>query len=161
MLDAQRVVRHCRPHPGAAAEHADGPVTQVQAGLQPQHLGIVTQLGFLPVQVSPPHLVHELLQRRQHRRFAPCLHDLLEQLLHHQVAFHEEVVAETRVLGAKSSRIGRLRHVNDRGAGMASKGKAGGSGGHRGRSAVTGRFVKQSTVKRQPKTTINESTKKK
>ncbi len=28
----------------------------------------------------------------------------------------------------------------------------------RGRSAVTGRFVKQSTVKRHPKTTINEST---
>lgn len=30
----------------------------------------------------------------------------------------------------------------------------------RGRSAVTGRFVKQPTVKRSPKTTINESTKK-
>lgn len=30
--------------------------------------------------------------------------------------------------------------------------------GKRGRSAVTGRFVKQSTVKRRPKTTINEST---
>lgn len=29
--------------------------------------------------------------------------------------------------------------------------------GKRGRSAVTGRFVKQSTVKRHPKTTINES----
>jgi hypothetical protein len=28
----------------------------------------------------------------------------------------------------------------------------------RGRSAVTGRFVKQSTVKRHPKTTTNEST---
>ncbi|CAG7602318.1 hypothetical protein BCF74_13333 [Knoellia remsis] len=30
--------------------------------------------------------------------------------------------------------------------------------GKRGRSAVTGRFVKQSTVKRHPKTTTNEST---
>ena len=30
--------------------------------------------------------------------------------------------------------------------------------GKRGRSAVTGRFVKQSTVKRHPKTTANEST---
>jgi len=38
---------------------------------------------------------------------------------------------------------------------MASK-----SGG-RGRSAITGRFVKQSTVKKNPRTTINESTKKK
>ncbi len=37
-------------------------------------------------------------------------------------------------------------------------GKSG--GGKRGRSAVTGRFVKQSTVKRSPKTTVNESTKK-
>lgn len=33
------------------------------------------------------------------------------------------------------------------------------SGGKRGRSAITGRFVKQSTVKRSPKTTTNESTK--
>jgi hypothetical protein len=33
------------------------------------------------------------------------------------------------------------------------------SGGSRGRSAITGRFVKQSTVKKNPKTTINESTK--
>jgi hypothetical protein len=32
--------------------------------------------------------------------------------------------------------------------------------GKRGRSAVTGRFVKQSTVKRHPKTTANESTSK-
>jgi hypothetical protein len=32
--------------------------------------------------------------------------------------------------------------------------------GKRGRSAITGRFVKQSTVKRSPKTTINQSTKK-
>lgn len=30
--------------------------------------------------------------------------------------------------------------------------------GKRGRSSVTGRFVKQSTVKRHPKTTTNEST---
>lgn len=30
--------------------------------------------------------------------------------------------------------------------------------GKRGRSAVTGRFVKQSTVKRLPKTTTNETT---
>jgi hypothetical protein len=35
------------------------------------------------------------------------------------------------------------------------------SGGKRGRSAVTGRFVKQSTVKKSPKTTVNETTKKK
>ena len=32
------------------------------------------------------------------------------------------------------------------------------SGGKRGRSAVNGRFVKQSTVKKNPKTTVNEST---
>jgi hypothetical protein len=32
--------------------------------------------------------------------------------------------------------------------------------GKRGRSAATGKFVKQSTVKRHPKTTVNESTKK-
>lgn len=32
--------------------------------------------------------------------------------------------------------------------------------GKRGRSAVTGRFVKQSTVKRNPSKTVNESTKK-
>ncbi len=32
--------------------------------------------------------------------------------------------------------------------------------GKRGRSAITGRFVKQSTVKSKPKTTVNESTKK-
>lgn len=30
--------------------------------------------------------------------------------------------------------------------------------GKRGRSAITGRFVKQSTVKSNPKTTTNEST---
>lgn len=34
-------------------------------------------------------------------------------------------------------------------------------GGKRGRSAITGKFVKQSTVKGSPKTTVNESTKKK
>jgi hypothetical protein len=38
---------------------------------------------------------------------------------------------------------------------------AGKSGGTRGRSAISGRFVKQSTVKRSPKTTVNESTKRK
>jgi hypothetical protein len=32
--------------------------------------------------------------------------------------------------------------------------------GKRGRSAVTGRFVKQSTVKKNPKTTVNQSTNK-
>lgn len=31
--------------------------------------------------------------------------------------------------------------------------------GKRGRSASTGRFVKQSTVKRSPKTTVNETVK--
>ncbi|HEX5120071.1 MAG TPA: hypothetical protein VFW65_33195 [Pseudonocardiaceae bacterium] len=35
------------------------------------------------------------------------------------------------------------------------------SGGKRGRSASTGRFVKQSTVRRHPSTTVNESTGKK
>lgn len=40
-------------------------------------------------------------------------------------------------------------------------GRAKGSSGKRGRSATSGRFVKQSTVKRHPKTTVNESTKKK
>lgn len=32
--------------------------------------------------------------------------------------------------------------------------------GKRGRSATTGRFVKQSTVKRNPKGTVNETVKK-
>lgn len=32
--------------------------------------------------------------------------------------------------------------------------------GKRGRSAITGKFVKQSTVKHSPKTTVNESAKK-
>lgn len=35
------------------------------------------------------------------------------------------------------------------------------SSGKRGRSAISGRFVKQSTVKKSPRTTINESAKKK
>lgn len=43
---------------------------------------------------------------------------------------------------------------------MAGKAQSKGSGG-RGRSAITGRFVKQSTVKRNPKTTVNEQPKKK
>lgn len=38
---------------------------------------------------------------------------------------------------------------------MSSKGS-----GKRGRSAISGRFVKQSTVKKSPKTTVNERTKK-
>jgi hypothetical protein len=33
---------------------------------------------------------------------------------------------------------------------------ASGSGGQRGRSAITGRFVKQATVRRHPATTVNE-----
>jgi len=33
--------------------------------------------------------------------------------------------------------------------------------GKRGRSAITGRFVKQSTVTRSPKTTVNERSTKK
>jgi len=37
---------------------------------------------------------------------------------------------------------------------MAGKGKT--SGGKRGRSAITGRFVKQSAVRRHPSTTVNE-----
>jgi hypothetical protein len=31
--------------------------------------------------------------------------------------------------------------------------------GKRGRSAITGKFVKQATVKRSPKTTVNETVK--
>lgn len=38
--------------------------------------------------------------------------------------------------------------------------KKGGGSGKRGRSASTGRFVKQSTVRKNPRTTVNESTKK-
>jgi hypothetical protein len=35
-------------------------------------------------------------------------------------------------------------------------GRTAASGGKRGRSAVTGRFVKQATVRRHPSTTVNE-----
>jgi hypothetical protein len=35
------------------------------------------------------------------------------------------------------------------------------SGGKTGRSAITGRYVKQSTVRKNPKTTVNESRSKK
>lgn len=35
------------------------------------------------------------------------------------------------------------------------------SSGKRGRSAISGRFVKQSTVKKNPRTTVNESASKK
>ena len=38
---------------------------------------------------------------------------------------------------------------------MATKGSA----GRRGRSAITGRFVKQSTVRKSPRTTVSESSK--
>ncbi|MEV7242750.1 hypothetical protein AB0N92_16075 [Streptomyces sp. NPDC093248] len=38
-------------------------------------------------------------------------------------------------------------------------GKSTDSGGRRGRSAITGRFVKQSTVRRHPATTVNERVK--
>ena len=34
-------------------------------------------------------------------------------------------------------------------------------GGKQGRSAITGRFVKQSTVRKSPRTTVNESRSKK
>ncbi|MET7721781.1 hypothetical protein [Streptomyces mirabilis] len=34
--------------------------------------------------------------------------------------------------------------------------KASRAGGKRGRSAITGRFVKQTTVRRHPSTTVNE-----
>ncbi|MEU9671581.1 hypothetical protein AB0E25_39830 [Streptomyces bobili] len=39
--------------------------------------------------------------------------------------------------------------------------KASGSSGKRGRSAIRGRFVKQSTVRRSPSTTVNEAISKK
>lgn len=35
-----------------------------------------------------------------------------------------------------------------------------GNSGKRGRSAISGRFVRQSTVRKSPKTTVNESAKK-
>lgn len=44
---------------------------------------------------------------------------------------------------------------------MASRSSTASSGGKRGRSAVSGRFVKQSTVRKNPKTTVNESAKRK
>ena len=40
-------------------------------------------------------------------------------------------------------------------------GKSSTSSGKRGRSAITGRFVKQTTVRRSPSTTVNETTSKK
>lgn len=43
---------------------------------------------------------------------------------------------------------------------MAGKSSAKSGSGKTGRSAITGRFVKQSTVKSHPKTTVNESKKK-
>jgi len=43
---------------------------------------------------------------------------------------------------------------------MAAKKSSGGSG-KQGRSAITGKFVKQSTVRRHPNTTVNESRNKK
>lgn len=43
---------------------------------------------------------------------------------------------------------------------MAAKKSAGGSG-KQGRSAITGKYVKQSTVRRHPNTTVNESRSKK
>lgn len=36
-------------------------------------------------------------------------------------------------------------------------GKKSGGSGKRGRSAISGRFAKQSTVRKSPKTTVNES----
>jgi len=42
---------------------------------------------------------------------------------------------------------------------MAGKRKSG--SGKRGRSAISGRFVRQSTVRKNPKTTVNESAKRK
>jgi hypothetical protein len=40
------------------------------------------------------------------------------------------------------------------------KGSGGNGSGKQGRSAITGRYVKQSTVRSHPKTTVNESKKK-
>jgi hypothetical protein len=37
--------------------------------------------------------------------------------------------------------------------------KSSASGGQRGRSAISGRFVKQATVRRHPATTVNEQVK--
>lgn len=44
---------------------------------------------------------------------------------------------------------------------MATRSGGKSSAGKRGRSAVSGRFVKQSTVRKNPKTTVNESVKRK
>lgn len=44
---------------------------------------------------------------------------------------------------------------------MTGRASAASAGGKRGRSAITGRFVKQATVQRSPKTTVNESVKSK
>lgn len=44
---------------------------------------------------------------------------------------------------------------------MAGKGKGGASIWQRSRSAITGRFVKRSTAKRHPDTTVSESGKRK
>lgn len=49
---------------------------------------------------------------------------------------------------------GRTATPREEGVHMAGKGKT--SGGKRGRSAITGRFVKQSAVRRHPSTTVNE-----
>jgi hypothetical protein len=43
---------------------------------------------------------------------------------------------------------------------MAGK-KSSSGGGKQGRSAISGRYVKQSTVRKNPKTTVNESRSKK
>lgn len=40
---------------------------------------------------------------------------------------------------------------------MAAAKKSSGGSGKSGRSAISGRYVKQSTVKKNPKTTVNES----
>jgi hypothetical protein len=44
---------------------------------------------------------------------------------------------------------------------MAARKSSGGGSGKRGRSAISGRFVKQSTVRKNPRTTVNESAKRK
>ena len=46
-----------------------------------------------------------------------------------------------------------------RGSGSRGSGTKGSSGGTRGRSAITGRFVTPGTVKRHPKTTVSEKVK--
>ena len=44
---------------------------------------------------------------------------------------------------------------------MPGKKSGGSSSGKRGRSAASGKFVKQSTVRKNPKTTVNESVRRK